>query len=113
MNYNEDQHKDQQIKCAKKIAQLTNETSQNIAECMDIIDKNNTSMTSFPLEFIAFAEKIAHKLSNEEIELLSILSQKVIGIQKINTENFRLVVELADMQRQRVENALDDYREIL
>ena len=80
---------------------------------MDIIDKNNASITSFPLEFIAFAEKIAPKLSNNEIELLSILSQKAITVQKLNTENLKLIIELADMQRQRVENALDDYRELL
>lgn len=103
----------QEIHCAKKIARLANETTLNVSEVMEAIDKNNASMANFPIEFIAFAERIANKLNNEEVTLLTMISQRLIEHQKLNNENFRLIVELADMQRQRMENALDDYRSVL
>ncbi|MCV6628331.1 MAG: hypothetical protein OIF50_00575 [Flavobacteriaceae bacterium] len=109
----ENKLKEQEVRCAKKIARLANETSINVAEVMETIDKNNASMASFPLEFISFAERIANKLSNQEVASLTMMSQKMIEHQKLNNENFRLIVELADMQRQRMENALDDFRSVL
>ncbi len=97
---------------AKMRAIEANTVNMEIGQCMLDIEANNKQNAEFPLQFIAFAEKIKGKLDDSENQLLSLLTQKVLLYQKATTENFKLILELANNQRIRTENAIKNYEEV-
>ncbi len=102
----------QALEFAKENAITANQLNIEIGQCMLDMEANNKAFTEFPVQFIAFAEKIMSKLDETEIQLLTHLSQKAIDYQKASTDNFQLILNLAEKQRQRTEKAIEVYEKI-
>lgn len=97
---------------AKEYAIAANQVNMEIGQCMLDIEANNKTYSEFPVQFIAFAEKIREKLDETEVQLLTHLTKKALEYQKATTDNFQLVLKLAEQQRARTEQAIKIYEEV-
>ena len=102
----------QNVFTAKEKAVNAHKINNEIEACLQLMQSNNTKNIKFPVHFIAFAESIQHKLDKRENEILAHLTKKVLEFQNANTENFKIMLSLAQSQRERTEDAIKNFQAV-
>ncbi len=101
--------KNNHTELVKKMAHDTNDTNVEIGEMIVFMENNLELINSVHIDSINLAKKILGKLSEEEMEELGELTERIGKVHSTFNEIHKQIIGLSENQLERTQTAIDIY----